>query len=385
MMMKHYRDTVPVKVTKGEMTHVLTCLQVGENLDTTTPVVVFSVMRNERPLLPHFFAHYRRLGVESFVIVDNHSTDGTTEFLRAQPDVTLYWTSDRFSESNCGTEWANALIHRFGEERWCVFVDGDELLSFRDCEERRVADYLAEVEKSGARAVFGYMLDLYPDGPLRQAIIRDDVDCFEVCNAHDQDYVFRVTPRKPWKAQGFPPYEVLGGPRLRLWSSLDKEANTTWVDYFLRGQVDRVERWIPKSAWPRLAGVLERQPPHLQKVPIVKPPAGSGFKYYMNAHACARLPLYEENVVLCHFKFTADFLAKAEREVQRGEHYRGGSQYLKYLELLTEKEDSNLCYPGTVRYGGSKSLCDLGLIRTLERTDQRSLAAQLSTSALSGL
>lgn len=359
---------VRVTVSNGRVTHTLDRLRIGANV-SGAPVQVFSVMRNERSMLPHFFAHYRKLGVESFVIVDNQSTDGTTDFLLAQPDVTLYSTSNRFSESNCGTDWANAMISLYGQERWCLFVDGDELLAYYGCETQPIAEFLATVEERGGRAIFGYMLDFYPDGPLRHAVVRDDVDLFQICNAHDRDYVFRITPIKPWRTPGFPPFEVLGGPRLRLWSSLEKEANTTWVDYFLRGQVDRVERWVPAAMRPRFASIFERQPPHLQKVPIVKPASGSPFKYHMNAHACSRLPLHSENVALCHFKFTASFLDKARTEVQRGEHYRGGSQYLKYLQLLTQGEDSDLCYSGTVRYGGSKALFELGLIRSLRRPD----------------
>jgi glycosyltransferase involved in cell wall biosynthesis len=358
------------------VTHVLSCLHTGENQNYSTPVALFSVMRNERALLPRFLAHYRNLGIESFFIVDNHSTDGTTEFLRAQPDVTLYWTGDRFSESNCGTDWANALIGLHGQDRWCLFVDGDELLTFRDSEERPVHDFLDEVEQRGARAVFGYMLDFYPDGPLSRAVLTDDADFFQVCNSHDRDYVFRVTPTKPWRTMGFPAFEVLGGPRLRLWSSLEKEANTTWLDYFVRGQIDRIERWVPKSARPQLSRLFEKQPPHLQKVPIVKPVSGSGFRYYMNAHSCSRLPLHHENAVLCHFKFTASFVEKAKREVERGEHYRGGSQYQRYLQLLTQGESSSVCYEGTVSYGGTRALCDLGLIRSLTELDHRLLASQ---------
>ena len=36
---------------------------------------------------PAFLAHYRRLGADRFVILDDRSTDGTVAFLAAQPDV----------------------------------------------------------------------------------------------------------------------------------------------------------------------------------------------------------------------------------------------------------------------------------------------------------
>ena len=51
---------------------------------------LFSMMRNERDLLPLFLDHYRKLGIARFVIVDNDSSDGSHEWLIDQPDVELY-------------------------------------------------------------------------------------------------------------------------------------------------------------------------------------------------------------------------------------------------------------------------------------------------------
>ena len=55
-------------------------------------VLAFATMRNDMQRLPFFLAHYRRLGVGHFLIVDNSSDDGTDAFLAAQPDVSL-WSS----------------------------------------------------------------------------------------------------------------------------------------------------------------------------------------------------------------------------------------------------------------------------------------------------
>ena len=53
-------------------------------------VRLFSKIRNEKLRLPAFLRHYRSLGVDRFFIVDNDSTDGSTEYLLAQPDVHLF-------------------------------------------------------------------------------------------------------------------------------------------------------------------------------------------------------------------------------------------------------------------------------------------------------
>ncbi len=44
-------------------------------------------LRDERVRLPWFLHYYRAMGVRHFLMVDNASTDGSTEYLRNQPDV----------------------------------------------------------------------------------------------------------------------------------------------------------------------------------------------------------------------------------------------------------------------------------------------------------
>ena len=59
--------------------------------------------------LPWFLAHHRKLGVAHFLIIDNDSEDGTIEFLRQQPDVTLFETPMSYAESKCGVLWQNTV------------------------------------------------------------------------------------------------------------------------------------------------------------------------------------------------------------------------------------------------------------------------------------
>jgi len=88
------------------------------------------VCRNERLCLPAFLNHYRSLGVEEFLVIDNDSSDGSPEYLATQPDVRVFRTSDRFGEATQGTDWLNALLAEFGVGFWCVTVDIDELLVY---------------------------------------------------------------------------------------------------------------------------------------------------------------------------------------------------------------------------------------------------------------
>ncbi|MEO0666241.1 MAG: glycosyltransferase family 2 protein, partial [Pseudomonadota bacterium] len=76
-------------------------------------VAVVAVMRNELFMLPHFLAHYRRLGVEAFLIADNVSDDGTREYLLEQDDVALFSVDTDYKLSQYGVSWQQAMIAAF--------------------------------------------------------------------------------------------------------------------------------------------------------------------------------------------------------------------------------------------------------------------------------
>ena len=62
----------------------------------TDDLLAVGCLRNERLRLPGFLEHHRRMGVNRFLLIDNNSDDGSTEFLSLQKDVCLFHTSERF-------------------------------------------------------------------------------------------------------------------------------------------------------------------------------------------------------------------------------------------------------------------------------------------------
>jgi len=73
----------------------------------------FAVMRDEAVRLPHWLAHHRALGVDRFLIVDNGSTDGTLDMLRAEPDVTV-WRTSRSTVVRELLDYSTAVFDRDG-------------------------------------------------------------------------------------------------------------------------------------------------------------------------------------------------------------------------------------------------------------------------------
>jgi hypothetical protein len=110
-------------------------------------VTIAAVMtvRNEADVLPLNIAYHRSQGVKDFWIIDNGSTDGTTEQLRAMADVDsgIHWTYEPgpFEQSEFVTGLAHDA-HRAGAT-WVVPTDADE---FWWTSHRSLAEALAGVD-----------------------------------------------------------------------------------------------------------------------------------------------------------------------------------------------------------------------------------------------
>src|SRR5215475_13469447 len=96
--------------------------------DDKEEIRAFLVIRNEALRLPSTLRHHRSLGVHRFFILDNGSTDGTLEYVLKQPDVHVFSTSERYSQSHYGVVWTNALLDSFGVGHWTLTIDADEQL-----------------------------------------------------------------------------------------------------------------------------------------------------------------------------------------------------------------------------------------------------------------
>jgi len=148
---------------------------VGRRLEDPDAMTLVTFLRDEMYFLPAFLAHYRRQGIERFVMVDDRSTDGSRELLLDQPDVMVLGTRWRYGEvgplapsrrvkqrsSRTKDAWLNLLSARYGLGRWTARADLDEFIVLPA--EMKFRDAAARAEANGGGAVFGPMLDLYPE------------------------------------------------------------------------------------------------------------------------------------------------------------------------------------------------------------------------------
>lgn len=283
-------------------------------------VLVFSTVRNELLRLPYFLDYYRSLGVGHFIFIDNASTDGTTELICSQPDATVLWTDESYKESRAGVLWLNEALDEFGSGHWCLTVDSDELFVFHGVEMfdlKLLCDYL---DKSGAEAVFTFMLDCYgPHAPSAQNYA-SGTPFGKACQYFDGDGYYATVGDR------FPYYAVFGGMRRRV--------------FFGKGE----DGWGPA----------------LRKLPLVR--WRKGLAYTFSTHSMTPCKLGDITGVLLHYKFLNDFRALAESEVKRGDRFVA-SHYQRYVHTLTDYRGSFL-YPNSIPFVDSAQLLRCGLIRS---------------------
>jgi glycosyltransferase involved in cell wall biosynthesis len=322
-----------------------------------TPVVL-SVVRNERSRLANWLKHYRDMGISRFLIVDNGSTDGTAEFLASQTDVALVEHVASYGAADFGMTWINQIKACMPPETWCIFVDADEYLIYKGWPHACISRYLASLTERD-KSVFGFMLDMIPAGRLDE--VDPSGDLLRTCPYFDRDYTFRWRPTKPWRKSNSC-IEVIGGPRVRLFSNYHDEVRSGYLDYWIRGQLDRILYFIPKQY---CRAIIERYPlqlPTLQKVPITR-----GHGKYHHAHTYSDVQYASHNCVLLHFKFTSELSRRIDVEIERGEHFRSGAEYVLYRKHLYEGArllslyDPALC----ARFHDSQTLEEYNLIRSM--------------------
>ena len=272
---------------------------------TPPDTLLFSTLRNERVRLPFFLRYYRDLGVNHFLIVDNDSTDGSREYLAAQPDVSVWTSKGSYRNSRFGVDWLNWLQLRFGHGHWCLTVDVDEFLVYPFCETRPLRALTDWLDSSNLRTFSAFLLDMYPKGPISAHPYREGQNPLEIAQWFDSG---NYTILRNWDLDNL---WIQGGPRARMF----------FED-------------APQNA------------PALNKIPLVK--WDRSFVYASSTHMLLPRGLnrvYDEwggekaSGCLLHAKFLDTFAVKAAEEMTRGQHYANSQEYIAYQKSLASQPD----------------------------------------------
>jgi len=290
---------------------------VGRDLRNRLGFTLCSIVRNEIFFIPNFLDHYRLLGVERFLIIDDQSTDGTREYLLNEPDVMVLESphrfgdyvdvpdalTDRLTEFRAKHLWRKQLMDIAGAGRTHLQLDVDEFLqlpagaSVQDLEKRLATDPYG--------MALGVMLDVYPRSPN---------DLKKVDSLTSSEWFFDSVPHLKLR-ENKRPKSIYGGARARLYDReklLPKQKFKTWV-----------------KSKTRIRGVPNV---HMLFKPILV--NWRSDDNFVSSHEMTRFASNQILLPLFHYKFCPPIFEKISSAISEGNYFNGSEDYQRMLKLM---------------------------------------------------
>ena len=318
----------------------------------TYAATVCAIVHDEMFFLEAFLSHYRRLGADRFIILDDCSTDGTVDFLAAQPDVMVVGSVLRYfaqvayppevlariRETRAVRLWRDQMLDQYCAGQWAVIVDPDEFLALPTS----LPAFFAELAAEGAEAVWGVMVDMYPERV--GDILGKDAARFCLEDAWFFDGKAHLDPRQPHETPPVP-RTVYPGSVARLFA--------TWGVLPQGTLARRLRR--------RLSGYRYQGASPIHKTPVVFWKPGD---WCLNCHVTSK-PVAARVIPIMHFKFTADLGRKIEYALSTGGYNQGSRSYRLYASLIERMRarDGSFVAGVSRRYRNPRDFIDAGIAR----------------------
>ena len=301
-------------------------------------LALFAIVRNEAYFLPFFFQHYRALGIETFLVYDDRSDDGTLDFLLAQPDCTVVTSGLSFGDdfgfdlNGAPRRLPQALKERVPDAllpgRWVLTVDADEFLvlatGFAD-----LVEFTHFLDRTGQPYATAPMVDFYGETLNHR-------NYSPALNPFAANPYFDAGPYYVWAGKVFPE-PFVAGLRYRLMLTLDQ--------------------WHPNER-ARIYG--EEMVGATQcKVPLLK--HGVGVRR-VGDHTLDIVPRVETCAALAHFKFYPGLDAKIDRAMREQQYANRSTEYAFLDAARRLFGDASLIGPPTRRFTGPAALERAGLL-----------------------
>ena len=299
------------------------------------------IVHNEMHFLPVFLDHYRALGVARFVILDDASDDGTTDFLSKQPDVMVLKSCRRFGETIPAEQakslrlenqrfclvWRTLLLEKFCSDQWSLHLDADE---FVDLPDGLLLSELAEtLSNSAGRVVWAVMLDMYPNTLTELDAMGGD----GTLNP-DRAWYFDGRQHLSLRADAEPKL-VYAGCRARLLQRYNLHRKTGLVDKYVRR---------PLRLKPRPFNAI-------RKPVLLNWRAGAVFE---SNHRVSMETLAPYLLPIRHYKFSGHIYGRIVQAIARGQHYRSGGDYKELRNIIEAMQSTGdgFAGPTTTKYEG---------------------------------
>ena len=304
---------------------------------------LLALLRNEMYFLPAFLAHYRALGVERFVFLDDRSDDGSREYLLGQRDTVVVESDRRYGDRvqlppalvgrkkdpRANFLWRSLLHDRFAADRWAVQVDLDEFVQLPPG--MTFPDLVSRIDGS-ARSVWGVMLDVYPKDAATLARHAETARLDTAASWYfDGERHLRLRGSRP-------PRIVYPGARARLYVRYGVMERYDPIAARLRrvrpGWRDRPTPAVLR----KLARVVGRLP---LPVEIAKPVMvrWSPDAFFRNSHR-TNLPASGGHLLpIQHFRFAGSLGARIGMALRDRSHFRASADYCRLRDLLVAMAD----------------------------------------------
>lgn len=308
---------------------------------------LFSIFKDEIFFCRAFFDHYRSLGVEQFVIIDDGSSDGTLEFLLEQDDCVVLSTSLRFNQMlftrfggdklrlRTGSIALKTIVpHAIAPDDYVLYVDADEFLVMPTPFET-IGDLFAHMRANGIANVLAAVVEMFPER-------FSDVKSFSGRPSGSGD-LLAETPF----FEGYPVMRLQGDGRYR---AIAPTKTFKLIEHHIG--VDNLDR----NSISAVNAVRH-------KTPIMLNSFGN---HRIDSHT-ATMPVDDRILLgLMHFVYTRNFLGKLERVAEWRTHSHKNAKYdtLSALAHLIEDKDPSLLTEHSRKYHSAADFEASGIIRS---------------------
>lgn len=140
-------------------------------------VVVIALVRDGMYYLDEFLRYYRALGAGHFIFCDNGSGDGTLSRLADETDVTVL--SSQLPWMSIENQFRRHAAQAYCANRWVLYADMDEVFVPPPTGDGSLRDLTVRLDALGATAMLAQMLEMVPEGPLRDWVGADFASCLQ--------------------------------------------------------------------------------------------------------------------------------------------------------------------------------------------------------------
>lgn len=318
-------------------------------------LTAYGIFRNEVYFAEPFLQHYRKIGIEQFIILDDGSTDGTRELLASSGDVTVLSSPFRFGDEvvitdmqrrkmRVGPVFKSLIPQRFLKGEWALYVDADEFLLLPPPFET-LQQLIAYMANTGDRAALASLVDFYPRtlssrSPLDQPRSFDDLVA--------QSPFFDAEPLVEAASETGDVRRLGSGASARLLAAFDIRDVAPFARHW--------PAWMQRLLWRRNI----RAPTF--KSPLLK---WDDDVHLKGSHRSSIAPSKEILLALAHFKFTPDLPRRISmaRDLRSYASKSRRYDHLAELVAVATRTLRPLTGPTSRQFGNVGDLVSAGLLR----------------------